>query len=1272
MGGSTTASQSSSSAGFSTLLAGPGGLPPPSGSAPFTGPAPPSSPPLYPTGTAGSNQFAYGSGAPKKLVRPNHKLFGTAASNGFPRATLTAGTGVSASGVFPSSSGTGSRGGSLAGTGVQNGVYPSGTGGGLAGTGFKKGIFFQSGTNPRLTASGGANATVPTRAASCGLCDVIIPQVQVQYFPNGPQSNGSCTANGAGPSITPPPAASLVERRLARRNGTFGAFEEKEEIAVSDGYTFTAPNMYVVMSQGIHVTDLCGTIGSSFTSAVVPVSSGALKSVSYNIAVGETLTTAVMHATSYTKPVRPEDLACPTWGISGNWNPRPDADPLNIPGGIVLDVPSAAAPGATSLAVIGVVKEDTVVGPPWYPILVLPHEVLGLDALWQQCEGKLINPSFPIFDPPHSLSGETVLVSTSAPAYAQAVVTTSPIIVPKPPGGGGKEVVINPPTTGGVGTMKIAESLLVQPSPLALAPAAPTTAAAPAQVSAAAPPASAAAPPVSAVADTDPQITTAAPVIPPPVLMSSLNAALAVSTVNVEPVQANVVNNPAQSTSPANVADPPSADTPTPLSVAGQQVQQAGSTLVVGSQSIAPGSTAAVAGHTVVNNGDNVVVDGSSQAVQPNPTPAPTPLPSVGGQQIQQSGSNLVVAGQTIAPGSTGSVAGHTVVNDGKNVVVDGSSQPIQPNPAPTAAALPSVGGQPVVKSGKNLVVAGQTIAPGSTGSVAGHAVVNDNNGNDVVVDGSTQPVQPAPTLAPVLVGGNSATGLAPAFQGEGGNTAAVPLPSVGGQQIQQQGSNLVVGGQTITPGASATIDGHQVINSGSALVVDGSTQALPSTAGIAPNSPPQGQPPLTIDGSTYLPTGPSSAYILPGGQTLTPGAQVTVAGTPVSLAPDGSVAVVGGSTENLSPTITPPPGLPAITFAGSTFRPVGASSSYVVDGQTLTPGGSPITVSGTPISLYSNGATAVVGSSTENLQPPVTSAPGLTFDGTTYQPTNIGSISSAYIVNGQTITPGAGPVTISGTPISVASDGNTAVVGGVTEDLGPSAAPEPALTFDGSTIHPMTGAPSDYVINGQTLTPGGQITVSGTPISLATDAASAVIGSSTENLQMTEPPLVFGGSTYYPTGASSAYVVDGQTITRGASLTISGTPISLASDGASAVVGTTTEDLLPSLTSGAVLTVGGQTFTPNPSSFIMGGKTMTVGGSAIISGTPVALEPSGTLMVGTSEIPLATSSGKLVAPSNSPITGSAAGGRRRTWPGVTMGLVGFGILYIIQNVNSF
>ena len=70
----------------------------------------------------------------------------------------------------------------------------------------------------------------------------------------------------------------------------------------------------------------------------------------------------------------------------------------------------------------------------------------------------------------------------------------------------------------------------------------------------------------------------------------------------------------------------------------------------------------------------------------------------------------------------------------------------------------------------------------------------------------------------------------------------------------------------------------------------------------------------------------------------------------------------------------------------------------------------------------------------------------------------------------------------------------------------GPSitAAPQFVLTLGDSSI--TANSNSDFIIAGQTLTPGGEITVSGTPIQLGTDASAAVIGSSTEPIGILPP----------------------------------------------------------------------------------------------------------------------------------------------------------------------
>ena len=70
------------------------------------------------------------------------------------------------------------------------------------------------------------------------------------------------------------------------------------------------------------------------------------------------------------------------------------------------------------------------------------------------------------------------------------------------------------------------------------------------------------------------------------------------------------------------------------------------------------------------------------------------------------------------------------------------------------------------------------------------------------------------------------------------------------------------------------------------------------------------------------------------------------VGGTTVSLAPGASFAVIAGSTQALGSAQATAPGLPVFTLDGSTIT-ANPASQFVIDGQTLTPGGG-INVHGT------------------------------------------------------------------------------------------------------------------------------------------------------------------------------------------------------------------------------------------------------------------------------------------------------------------------------------
>lgn len=174
-------------------------------------------------------------------------------------------------------------------------------------------------------------------------------------------------------------------------------------------------------------------------------------------------------------------------------------------------------------------------------------------------------------------------------------------------------------------------------------------------------------------------------------------------------------------------------------------------------------------------------------------------------------------------------------------------------------------------------------------------------------------------------------------------------------------------------------------------------------------------------------------------------------------------------------------------------------------------------------------------------LAPPV---PIITLQGNTLT----ANAASAYILGSQTLAPGGAPITVSGTPISLAPSATALFVAGTTIPLPlssshiPPAAPGPAhlhiTTLSsafpfGSAVYTENVA-SGLVIGTQTLTPGGKITVSGTIISLGAGgggtggggAAATSAGSSPQGLGAVILSA-FGGAV--PAGGTSSTTLSGK-----------------------------------------------------------------------------------------------------------------------------------------------
>ena len=147
--------------------------------------------------------------------------------------------------------------------------------------------------------------------------------------------------------------------------------------------------------------------------------------------------------------------------------------------------------------------------------------------------------------------------------------------------------------------------------------------------------------------------------------------------------------------------------------------------------------------------------------------------------------------------------------------------------------------------------------------------------------------------------------------------------------------------------------------------------------------------------------------------------------------------------------------------------------------------------MAGTPIALGPTAAYAVVGTSTVPLQGNLDNI--ITFASSAYTAT-----AGSFTIAGQTLTPG-GTITVSGTRISLSPSSPAtpyAVIGSSTIRLAPATIGPDVLTVGGQVY--TANLLTDFVIAGQILTPGGKITVNGTPVSLASGATEAVVGTST------------------------------------------------------------------------------------------------------------------------------------------------------------------------------
>jgi hypothetical protein len=280
---------------------------------------------------------------------------------------------------------------------------------------------------------------------------------------------------------------------------------------------------------------------------------------------------------------------------------------------------------------------------------------------------------------------------------------------------------------------------------------------------------------------------------------------------------------------------------------------------------------------------------------------------------------------------------------------------------------------------------------------------IGDPNGHHEITEPNFSATRPCRGCSPVIE--ITATGWLDTPAGEQHGSTGGPAPaqattaadppratiSAGPSNIvidqDPSGGNFVIGGSTtLTPGQTITVDDMPIRIQTS----EGRTEVLIGTTIIplTPNSyqpqiteapislTPSPLPPLLTIGTQTITPNAQTQYVI-AGQTLAAGGEArTISGTTISLAPSATALVIDGKTSTITPmlvgvytTVAPA----ALTFNNHVYTTNRAGYIVMGPGTTLVPGGNPVTVDGTILSLVHSGMAVVVQGTTRSLQPVTT-----------------------------------------------------------------------------------------------------------------------------------------------------------------------------------------------------------------------------------------------------------------------------------------------------------
>ena len=387
-----------------------------------------------------------------------------------------------------------------------------------------------------------------------------------------------------------------------------------------------------------------------------------------------------------------------------------------------------------------------------------------------------------------------------------------------------------------------------------------------------------------------------------------------------------------------------------------------------------------------------------------------------------------------------------------------------------------------------------------------------------------------------------------------------------------------------------------------------------------AKTDPPSGSPSTSSAGNDTPETPPTDPH--------------SIGDPPPANAPPESSVANGFEGSAITSFAIPIPG--EVGWSGTVIN----SNSVVVAGATIVAGAPASQVSGHQISVDPVASNIVVDGQGYPLPPPTPSSSDPGQNDAVNDPVSSSTVIDGHIiqatqspdtiiVDGQSVVRGANPIMASGTPVALRSNGDlilgTSTLSGFIPSA--SAAPGEVITTAGQIFTILSNGAA---IDGQTLSTGQAITISGTPISLGLDGL--VIASSTINLPAIPAAQVLTAAGQTLTiGVNGGITIAGTTLVPNEpAVNIAGTSISLGPNGL--VVGTSTISL-PTITPAAVISAAGQAGILGPDGyFTIAGTTLSPEAPAItVAGTRISLGSNG-LITGSSTLPLPPTSMVTIA----------------------------------------